>query len=63
MLLRAKGSRKNNLAELALRFRSDLFDPKLQSHRHSGPIARTLSLRIGQRWPEDEMQKCEVIFA
>jgi len=57
-----KGSLKNNLTELAPRFRSDLFDPKLQSHRNSGPISRTLRLRIGRRWPEDGMRKCEVIF-
>jgi predicted DNA-binding protein (MmcQ/YjbR family) len=30
-----KGLHKNNFTELAPRFRSDLFDPKLQSHRNS----------------------------
>jgi hypothetical protein len=30
-----KGSRKNNLAELALRFGLDLADPKEQNHRNS----------------------------
>ncbi len=31
-----KGSRKNNFAELALRFGSDLADPREQNHRNSG---------------------------
>jgi len=30
-----KGSRKNNFAELALRFGPDLADPKEQNHRNS----------------------------
>jgi hypothetical protein len=30
-----KGSRKNNLAELALRFGSGLADPREQNHRNS----------------------------
>jgi len=30
-----KGSAINKFAELALRFSSDLFDPKLQNHRNS----------------------------
>ncbi len=30
-----KGSRKNNLSDLALRFDSDLADPKEQNHRNS----------------------------
>ena len=34
-LVRGKGSRKNNLAELALRFGSDLADPIEQNHRNS----------------------------
>ena len=54
---------QKQLTELAPRFRSDLFDPKLQNHRNSGTISRTLRLRIGQSWPEDGMRKCEVIFA
>ena len=58
-----KGLRKNNFTELVPRFRSDLFDPKLQSHSHSRPMSRNLRLRTGQRWPEDGMRKCEVIFA
>jgi len=48
---------------LAPGFRSDLFDPKSQNHRNSGPISRILRVRIGRRWPEDGMRKCEVIFA
>jgi len=32
-----KGSRKNNFAELALRFGPDLADPKEQNHRNSEP--------------------------
>ena len=32
---RGKGLRKNNLAELALRFRLDLADPIEQNHRNS----------------------------
>jgi len=35
-----KGLRKNNFTELAPRFGSDLFDPRLQSHRNSGTISR-----------------------
>ncbi len=35
MLAQAEGSRKNNLAELALRFGSDLADPKEQNHGNS----------------------------
>ena len=31
----AKGSRKNNFAELALGFGSDLADPREQNHRNS----------------------------
>ncbi len=31
----SKGSAINKFAELALRFRSDLFDPRLQNHRNS----------------------------
>ncbi len=39
-----KGSLKNNFTELAPRFRSDLIDPKLQSHpAKGGTISRTLS--------------------
>ncbi len=58
-----KGSLNNKLAELAPRFRSDLFDLKLHSHpAKGGTISRTLRLRIGQRWPEDGMQKCQVII-
>ena len=55
--------RKNKFAELVPRFRSDLFDPKSQNHRNSETISRILRLRIGRRWPEDGMRKCEVIFA
>ena len=62
-LLRAKGSRKNNFTELAHRFRLALFDPKSQNHSNSRTLSRILRLRIGQRWPEDGMLKCEVIFA
>ncbi len=58
-----KGSRKNNFTELAPRFRLALFDPKSQNHSNSRTLSRILRLRIGQRWPEDGMRKCEVIFA
>jgi len=34
-ILFCKGSRKNNFAELALRFGPDLADPKEQNHRNS----------------------------
>ena len=36
---------------------------RMQCHRNSWTISRTLRLRIGQRWAEDGMRKCEVIFA
>jgi 2',3'-cyclic-nucleotide 2'-phosphodiesterase (5'-nucleotidase family) len=40
-----------------------LFDPKLHSHpAKGGTISRTLQLKIGQRWPEDGMRKCQFIF-
>lgn len=38
-----KGVRKNNLKELALRFRSDLAPPIEQNHRNSSTILRILS--------------------
>ena len=59
----AKGLRKNNLAELAPGFGSYLAAPIEQNQRDSTTIARILRLRSGQRWPEDGMQKCKVIFA
>jgi len=34
-LIEITGSRKNNFAELALRFGSSLADPKEQNHRNS----------------------------
>ncbi len=59
-----KGSAINNFAEFAPRFGSDLFDPKLQNHpAKGGTISGILRLRIGQRWPEDGMRKCQVIYA
>jgi hypothetical protein len=36
-----------------------LFDPKSQNHSNSRTLSRILWLRIGQRWPEDGMRKCE----
>ena len=39
-----KGSRKNNFAELALRFGSGLADPKEQNHRNSGLFRGQLKL-------------------
>jgi len=32
-------------------------------HGNNSVILRILRMKIGQRWPEDEMRKCEVIFA
>jgi len=58
-----KGLRKNNFAELAPRFRSDLAVPIEQNHRNSSTISRILRLRRGRRWPEAGMRKCGVVFA
>jgi len=55
--------RKNNFAELAPKFRSELAAPIEQIHRNSRPISRILRLRRRQRWAEDGMRKFEVIFA
>ena len=57
------GSRKNNFAELALRFGSGLADPREQNHRNSVLFRGFCERGIGQRWTEGEMQKCEVIFS
>ena len=54
---------KNNFAELAPKFRSKLAAPIEQIHRNSRAISRILRLRRRQRWAEDGMRKCEVIFA
>ena len=66
-MLGAKGLRKNHFTELAPRFWSDLAAPIEQIHRDSpaniGGISRILRLRCRQRWAEDGMRKCEVIFA
>jgi hypothetical protein len=62
-LLGAKGLRKNHFTELAPRFWSDLAAPIEQIHRDSSTISRILRLRCRQRWAEDGMRKCEVIFA
>jgi len=53
-----------NLAELAPRFWSDLAGPIKQNHSNPDPIgiSRILRMRSGQRWPEDGMPKCEVIY-
>jgi len=55
--------RKNNLTELAPKFRSDLAALIEQIHRNSSTISRILRLRRRQRWAEDGMRKCEVFFA
>jgi len=47
----------------ALRFGSDLVVTIEQGRRNSTTISRTLRLRNGQRWPEDEMRKCEISFS
>jgi hypothetical protein len=60
---KTKGSHKNSFTELALRFRLALFDPKSRNHSNNRALSRILRLRIGQRWPEDGVRKCEVIFA
>ncbi len=39
------------------KFRSDLFDLKNKTTGIVLPISRILCLKIGQRWPEDEMYK------
>ncbi|MBU1655821.1 MAG: hypothetical protein KJ558_13560, partial [Gammaproteobacteria bacterium] len=58
---------------IALRFRSDLvdlieqsrlFSRQSRSHRRgSGSAAKIDRLKIGQMWPEDEMQDVQVILA
>jgi hypothetical protein len=58
----SKGLRKSNFTELAPKFRLDLVAPIEQNHRNSIIISRILRLRRRQRWPEDGMRKCEVIF-
>jgi len=45
----AKGSAKNNLAELAPRFMLGFFDPIEQNHRNSSIISRILGVRSGER--------------
>jgi len=49
---RTKGLRKNNFAELAPKFKSDLAAPIEQIHRNPDPIgiSRILCLRRRQRW-------------
>ena len=56
---------KNNFAELAPKFRSKLAAPIEQIHSNPDAIGitRILRLRRRQRWAEDGMRKCEVIFA
>ena len=49
------------MAFFALRFRSGLVDQIEQNRSNSSAISRILRLRIDQRWPEDEMRKCQVI--
>ena len=66
-MLGAKGLGKNHFTELASKFRSYLAAPIEQIHRDSpaniGGISSILRLRCGQRWFEDGMRKCDVIFA
>jgi len=50
------GSLKKNLTEFALRLRSGLFDPKLKSHRKSGPISRTSRLNPNLRQRSEDMK-------
>jgi hypothetical protein len=45
LLLIAKGSRKNNFAELALRFGTGLADPREQNHRKRWGESNTIILR------------------
>jgi hypothetical protein len=61
-LNQAKGSLKDNLADLAPRFRSDLAVSIEQNQRNNSIISWILRLRNGRKWPEDGMRKCEVIF-
>ena len=58
-----KGRVRNNLAFFALRFRPGLVNLIEQNRSNSSAISRILRLRIDQRWPEDEMRKCQVISA
>jgi hypothetical protein len=58
-----KGSRKNNFAELAFRFGSDLADPREQDHRNSELFRGFCERAISQRWAEAEMKKVNLFFA
>ena len=58
-----KGLRTNNFTELAPRFRLDVGAPIEQNHRNSSTISRILRLKSNQKWSEDGMPKCAVIFA
>ncbi len=61
-MIGSKGSLKNNLAEFAYIFGSDLAIPIERNQRNNLIISRILRLRNGQRWDEEGMRKCEVIF-
>jgi len=45
-----------------LRFRTDLVDLNERNWRNSCAILRVSRLKIGQRWPEDEMYTCTIYF-
>jgi hypothetical protein len=50
------------MANIALRFGSDLVAAIEQNRRRSRATSRILRLSCDQRWPKDEMQDDHVIF-
>ncbi len=59
----AKEASRNKLDKIALRFGSYLAAAIEQNRRRSWTTSRILRLSRSRRWPEDEMQDVQVIFA
>ena len=62
-VLSTKGWRRNRFAFWRSDFGRICVDLREQNRRNSTALLRILWVKIGQRWPEDEMRKCEVISA
>ena len=56
------GPERNAWFMITLGFRSDLGDLNERNRRNSCAILKVSQLKIGQRWPEDEMHKCSTYF-
>ncbi|KAA3599184.1 MAG: hypothetical protein D8M57_07940 [Candidatus Scalindua sp. AMX11] len=54
---------KITLQSIALRFRSDLVDLIELNRKRSLSYVRIRRMKIGQKWPENEMQEYKVIFS